>query len=159
MKQTTVSMHEWEENVDAHYPCDTTIQSRVVSISEMTEPESIESKLVDSEYLIDLAEYFHLPLKEASEQLGANRSTLYRQIKKKNRRWPQRKIRSLNNQINVLLYNLTVTSSNTDAKEIIAELNRLFAEKLKYREPLYVRLRPFNGTMRRRPQPRISSAN
>ncbi|CAN6227308.1 unnamed protein product [Urochloa humidicola] len=72
-------------------------------------------KRVHSIALVDIAQYFHLPIKEASKALEIGVSALKGKCRKYGiPRWPHRKIKSLNSLIHDLEYVLTTEDANQE---------------------------------------------
>jgi hypothetical protein len=69
-------------------------------------------KHIASITLVDIAQYFHLPIREASRTLKIGVSILKRKCRQYGiPRWPHRKIKSLDSLISDLEVNLTAPSS------------------------------------------------
>ncbi|CAL5018340.1 unnamed protein product [Urochloa decumbens] len=72
-------------------------------------------KRVHSIALVDIAQYFHLPIKEASKALEIGVSALKGKCRKYGiPRWPHRKIKSLNSLIHDLEYVLTTEDADQE---------------------------------------------
>ncbi|PUZ48460.1 hypothetical protein GQ55_7G246600 [Panicum hallii var. hallii] len=83
-------------------------------------------KHIDSITLVEIAQYFHLPIREASKTLKIGVSILKRKCRKYGiPRWPHRKIKSLESLINDLEYVLD-DDSGEDAQQ---ELQKIEEEK------------------------------
>ncbi|RCV32650.1 hypothetical protein SETIT_7G019600v2 [Setaria italica] len=72
-------------------------------------------KRVDSITLVNIAQYFHLPIKEASKALKIGVSALKTKCRQYGiPRWPHRKIKSLDSLIHDLEYVLTTEDGHQD---------------------------------------------
>lgn len=98
--------------------------------------------IADNSKYCDITEYLNMPQSQAAKKLGMRTSTFSKRWKvaSHNRKWPWRKIRKIDQEINCILRNKIGENFNSDVVE--KRFNELIKERQKEMIPVNIRIYP-----------------